>query len=134
MVFFILCFVWSRIVAIMDDKKGLIIQNVGGKHNNQRYILSNILYDGTLHKFQALAAWKDRHAKFVKVYNPRLGLVFLVRPSSLHGGHPKVIDFAIFSLMVDISQNRSTCRVTTLTAGSTTTITDSATLSMSLCC
>lgn len=78
-----------RIVAIMDDKKGLIIQNVGGKHNNQRYILSNILYDGTLHKFQALAAWKDRHAKFVKVYNPRLGLVFLVRPSSLHGGHPK---------------------------------------------
>jgi len=78
-----------RIVAVMDDKKGLIIQNVGGKHHHQRYILSNILYDGTLHKFQALAAWKDRYAKFVKVYNPRLGLVFLVRPSSLHGGPPK---------------------------------------------
>jgi len=82
-----------RIVAVMDDKKGLIIQNVGGKHHHQRYILSNILYDGTLHKFQALAAWKDRHAKFVKVYNPRLGLVFLVRPSSLHGGHPKSYNY-----------------------------------------
>jgi len=82
-----------RIVAVMDDKKGLIIQNVGGKHHHQRYILSNILYDGTLHKFQALAAWKDRHAKFVKVYNPRLGLVFLVRPSSLHGGPPKSYNY-----------------------------------------
>jgi len=80
-----------RIVAVMDDKKGLIVQKVGGKYHHQRYILSHIFYDGTLHKFQAMVAWKDHRAKFVKVYNKTWGLVYLVRPSlKLHGGNPKL--------------------------------------------
>jgi len=77
-----------RMVMILDDARGLIIESVSSGH---RYLLKNVLYDGkTLKRFQALAAWKDKEAKFFKVEIPVWGLAYLVRPSPLAGANPKV--------------------------------------------